>query len=185
MRAGGRFGMILKTTVRASFLGTMCLLFVILWSVWAMSASAHDTAHPRAVDLLSPNEYYPLSLAGDPGWDYSAKLRADLNGDGREETIWVIFKSQGHGDEGPWQVYIEDDTGARTHVFARYLNHQAVHVFTGATQATVEGDWSELFILNYGSATVALYQVIYEAPGIFSTVELSQVYPLHWAMEER
>lgn len=133
------------------------------------------------VNLVQTTVHYPLATANDTDWEVQGRLRADLNRNGTEETVYILFKAQGHGDEGPWQVYIEDKDGNITHVFARYLNHQQVNVFTGATPDNTDGDWTQLFLLNSGTVSIGLYEIIYRGPNDYSVYELSNVLPLYWA----
>jgi hypothetical protein len=46
------------------------------------------TEQATAVDLVDKN--YPLVGEREPGWDYRQSVKADLDGDGAEETIVVM-----------------------------------------------------------------------------------------------
>lgn len=142
---------------------------------------ANDTA---VVNLVQPTDYYPLSYAGDEGWLLKGTLRADFNGDGNDETLYIIHKPQGHGDEGPWQAYVEDTAGHKTHIYAHYLNHQTLRAFVGATPKTADGNWDQLFLFNHGSVSISMYEVIYNGPDDVVWHELSHVLPLFWDEEE-
>lgn len=109
-----------------------------------------------------------LVKRGAPGWEYSARLRADVDGDGAEETLWVIaqaelYKGRPAWDDGQeWQVYVEEDSGETTHVFARYVQLAQLEV------ALTMDEPRELLVNASGPSTAELYRLRYRGPGQFS-----------------
>jgi hypothetical protein len=72
--------------------------------------------------LLDPA--YPPGIS-DSGWQYRESLDVYLDGDGTNETVWVVARAGWNGrsfdfDDGqPWQVYVEEPDGKRTYLYQR------------------------------------------------------------------
>src|SRR5687768_12169535 len=82
-------------------------------------------------DLLEAR--VPRAGAGDPGWNYQQRATADFDGDGTAETAVlisdVLLDPAGRPlweDGHRWQVYIEEQDGARTYLYAKFLPNGAL-----------------------------------------------------------
>lgn len=129
-------------------------------------------------ELLAPA--HGLVKHGAPGWEYSARLRADVDGDGVEETLWVIaqaelYKGRLAWDDGQeWQVYVEEDSGETTHVFARYVQLAQLEV------ALTMDEPRELLVNATGPSTAEYYRLRYRGPGQFSGRRIVQEGFIAW-----
>lgn len=144
------------------------------------AATGDMPPHEEHVDLLS--EFYPSAVAGDEGWDYHRMLTADLNGDGRDETVHVIANAGRYGpgpddyswDDGHiWNVYIEDADGQKTDVFRGWVQLGQLRV-RSLDPYSDDGTRGLALLLEEG-AGITLYRVVYAAPGELTTTKLAGV----------
>lgn len=154
------------------------VLAVVVAGAWLFAPRPVPLQQDRPVNLLDPR--YPAATAGQQGYHYHESAAADLDGDGRAETVHVIARVERTGqpppgdvawDDGqPWQVYVEAAGGARTHLYARWVQLGRLRVMIGE-----RGSKPVLVILEEGGAGLALYQVTFGGQGQFQAVELAQV----------
>lgn len=129
------------------------------------SPAVTDPRGRPAVNLLDPQ--YPPMVVGE-GWGYHETAEADLDGDGAREAVSVIARATGpedFDDGQPWQVYIEEPDGRRTHVYSRWvqLGHLEVYVSDDEGKAS-------LIILEKQGFSLVMYRVYYGGPGVHSSV---------------
>ena len=80
---------------------------------------------PPAVQLVDST--IPPAVAGEEGWHYQQSADVDLTGDGHVERVVLtarveLYRGRPAWDDGqPWQVYVEDQDGTRTYVYAQRL----------------------------------------------------------------
>jgi hypothetical protein len=94
----------------------------------APAAAAEISAEPGvALPIDRIDETIPPANAGEDGWNYQQRVEADLTGDGRAEYVVLtarveLYRGQPAWDDGqPWQVYVEDQAGRRTYLYAQRL----------------------------------------------------------------
>ncbi|MFZ5827203.1 MAG: hypothetical protein ACOY94_23140 [Bacillota bacterium] len=110
---------------------------------------------------------------GTDKWTYRQTLKADLDGDGQEETVTVLNSAAvdpktgevGWDDGHPWHVYVDEPDGARTVIFARWVQLGQLRVMLADDQRT-------LILLDEQGAGTAIYRVKYQGPNQFEAVEL-------------
>lgn len=67
------------------------------------------------------------AVAGEDGWNYQQSAEVDLTGDGRPERVVLtarveLIRGRPAWDDGqPWQVYVENQDGRRTYMYAQRL----------------------------------------------------------------
>lgn len=67
------------------------------------------------------------AVAGEDGWNYQQSVEVDLTGDGRPERVVLtarveLVRGRPAWDDGqPWQVYVENQDGRRTYMYAQRL----------------------------------------------------------------
>ena len=127
-----------------------------------------------SVNLVDPR--FELIEGGAVGWDYRRSFEADLNEDGRPETIEIlarVSRDSGRGDDyqwddgQPWQVYVREGDQL-THIYARWvqLGHISVYV--------TDEPHPRLMIAEAQGAGYALYSVVYKGPGQFETTMVTE-----------
>ena len=127
-----------------------------------------------SVNLVDPG--FVLLEGGAVGWDYRRSFVADLNEDGRPETIEIlarVSRDSGRGDDyqwddgQPWQVYVREGDQL-THIYARWvqLGHISVYV--------TDEPHPRLMIAEAQGAGYALYSVVYKGPGQFETTMVTE-----------
>jgi hypothetical protein len=127
-------------------------------------AEKPDTA--PAIDLVDAR--VARAAAGDPGWAYQQRVVADLDRDGTRETAVLIADvALGAGgqplweDGHRWQVYVEEDTGARTYLYARFLPNGRLTADLGAAPP---GEAPTIVLFEQTPDAVAAYELRYEGP---------------------
>jgi hypothetical protein len=79
----------------------------------------------ETADLM--DDRYPKASAGEPGWDYAVTATADLDGDGRNETVVLVANISLHDDRPAWndgqawQAYVIDSKGERTDLYRQFI----------------------------------------------------------------
>lgn len=88
--------------------------------------SAAETAlPPPSIQLVDST--IPPAVAGEEGWHYQQSADVDLTGDGHLERVVLtarveLYRGRPAWDDGqPWQVYVENQHGTRTYVYAQRL----------------------------------------------------------------
>lgn len=126
---------------------------------------------PPPVDLMDPN--IPPAVAGEDGWDYQLSGDADLNGDGRAERIVLtarveMYQGRPAWDDGqPWQVYVEDESGTRTHLYAQRLQ---LGTLTMRIAPPVDDGLPAVLLLEHLPDRLSVYEATYRGPGDASAV---------------
>ncbi len=91
------------------------------------SSAAIGMSALQPATIVAIDSTIPPAIAGKDGWNYQQSVSRDLNGDGRAERVVItakveMYRGQPAWDDGqPWQVYVEDESGARTYLYARRL----------------------------------------------------------------
>lgn len=126
--------------------------------------AARDTSAAALIEARVPE-----AAAGDSGWQYVRRAQADLSGDGRAEEVVVLadaaldLRGEPLWEDGHrWQVYVQDASGERTRVYARFLPNGALEVRLGAG---VRGAPPRLVLLERTPFSLGLYELRYVAPG--------------------
>lgn len=133
----------------------------------AEGTGAVTDTHP----LVDPAQ--PLAAAGDEGWMYSRTATADLDGDGKEERVVVMARAEVRNgrplwDDGqPWQVYVEEGDGQRTHLYARYVQLGAVTMRVGLGEAPQR---PSVVIVEHVPDRIGVYELEYGGPSRLETV---------------
>ena len=139
------------------------------------AASAPQGSAPAAAGAAGTPPQQPLvdsahdlAVAGEDGWMYSRAATADLDGDGADERVVVMARAETREgrplwDDGqPWQVYVEEPDGRRTHLYARYVQLGSVIMRVGLG----EGDTRpSIVIVEHVPDRIALYELRYHGPG--------------------
>jgi hypothetical protein len=124
------------------------------------------SAPPAAVDLVDAD--IPPAVAGEAGWGYHQSAQADLTGDGRLQRVVLtarveLYRGRPAWDDGqPWQVYVEEQDGTRTYVYARRLQLGTLTMRLGRGG---EGEPSSIVLLEHLPDRLSLYEASYEGPG--------------------
>ena len=110
----------------------------------------------------------PLAAAGDSGWTYQQRVRANLDADGTDETIVLIAdvtsdsRGQPLWDDGHrWQVYVEERDGRRTHVYARFLPMGKLT----ANLSPSDSGGTAIVLLEETPHWLGAYVIRYQGPG--------------------
>ncbi|HUG27552.1 MAG TPA: hypothetical protein VMK53_04580 [Gemmatimonadales bacterium] len=117
------------------------------------------------IELVDPA--MPLAVAGEDGWGYRLAADADLNGDGVAERVILtarveMIRGRPAWDDGqPWQVYIEDDAGQRTHVYAQRLQLGTLTMRVSRAEA---GQPATVVLLEHLPDQLSLYEISYSGP---------------------
>lgn len=112
-------------------------------------------------------------------WQYRLSTRADINGDGKGEKVWVIadIKQDPNSsfdnvkwlyDEGaPWAVVIETHEGEQTLVYLAWSQFGRVHAFVVDKE-----NQSSVLIVNRQTGAIGIYELKYQAPDRYT------IYPI-------
>ncbi|MFN2316726.1 MAG: hypothetical protein ABR551_00315 [Gemmatimonadales bacterium] len=118
-----------------------------------------------SINLVDPA--MQLAVAGEDGWDYQQAGEADLNGDGVAERVVLtvrveMIRGRPAWDDGqPWQVYIEDGAGRRTHVYAQRLQMGTLTMRVTRADA---GQPATIVLLEHLPDQLSLYEISYSGP---------------------
>lgn len=137
----------------------------------AASAGAPTAARAAAQDGPPPvvlvDATIPPAIGGRDGWGYVRSAAADLDGDGEEERVVLtarveMVRDRPAWDDGqPWQVYVQEPAGARTRVYARFLQLGTLDL--RLTLGTADARPTIVLIEHLPDA-LAVYEVEYAAP---------------------
>jgi len=113
----------------------------------------------------------PEAVAGDSGWKYSRSMSADLDADGRAESVVMIadvtLDKRGNPlweDGHRWQMYVEDAKGNRTRMYARFVPNGSVTVRVAPPQGGVR---PTIVLLEQSPDHLGVYEFRYNSPGQF------------------
>lgn len=135
-----------------------------LEEVTGLAEKTNEDLIDTALDeLLRPAA--ELETRGAAGWEYALAERADLDGDGFQEQLWVLAQVTLADDGQPlwedgqeWQVYVEDEDGITTHLFAGLVQLGRLDVsITHMPQPTILVQTT-----SYSSART--YEFVYNGP---------------------
>lgn len=123
------------------------------------------TGVPLAVSLIDST--IPPAVAGEGGWNYQQAATADLDGDGAPERVVLtarveMYRGRPAWDDGqPWQVYIEEADGRRTHVYARRLQLGTLSLRVSRAEA---GQPAAVVLLEQLPDQMSVYEIAYAGP---------------------
>lgn len=123
---------------------------------------------PPSVQLIDST--ISPAVAGEEGWDYQQSTDVDLTGDGHLEHVVLtarveLYRGRPAWDDGqPWQVYVEDRTGARTYLYAQRL--QLGTLTMRVTRG--EGDPPVVVLLEHLPDRMRVVEASYRGPGLVS-----------------
>jgi hypothetical protein len=110
----------------------------------------------------------PPAAAGDSGWRYQQSVVADMDDDGKDETVYLISDVTLDAGGAPlwedghrWQVYIREDDGAVTRLYARFLPNGKL---TAEIVTPASGSALGLVLLEQTPSRIALYEFRYRGP---------------------
>ena len=122
--------------------------------------------------LVDPS--IPAGVAGEEGWNFHQSAVADLTGDGRAERIVLsarveLYRGRPAWDDGqPWQVYVEEQDGSRTRVYAQRLQ-------LGALTMRIALDEPDrppaIILLEHLPDRLRIFEVSYAGPDEISVAE--------------
>ena len=117
-------------------------------------------------DLLQSR--VPPAAAGDPGWVYQQSVVADVDADGKDETIYLISDVTLDAGGAPlwedghrWQVYVREDDGTITRLYARFLPNGKL---TADIVVPPSGTALGIVLLEQTPARMAVYEFRYRGP---------------------
>lgn len=112
----------------------------------------------------------PPAIAGQGGYNYKQVATADFDADGIAEQAFLIANAEvvdgkplwddGHS----WQLYIEEPTGERTYLFARFVQLGRVDVKLGEL---VSGEKPHILVLEQWPMHFNVYDIVYREPQAF------------------
>lgn len=128
---------------------------------------------------IGPGEVVPLSelvdssyieqRAGEDRWEYVQRGSADLDGDGQPELVVVTARAElvrgvpAWDDGQPWQIYVEEPGGERTHFYAGYV--QLGTILTRITLPPEDAETARIMMLEHLPDRISLYEARYLGPG--------------------
>ncbi len=121
---------------------------------------------PPVQALVEPD--IPPAVAGEQGWDYVQRAVVDLDGDGEQEQavltarVEMVDGRPAWDDGQPWQVYVEEPGGERTHVYARRLQLGTLTLRLGRA---APAEPPMILLIEHLPDRLALYEISYERPG--------------------
>jgi hypothetical protein len=144
------------------WLAWLALLVVLLYIYFSPSiGKPHGTTRTvQKTNLLQQDQ--PPILSGTAGWDYHQSLQADLDQDGKTESVEIIARVANAAQKGeylwddgqPWQVYIKDGDQI-THIYNRFVQLGGLSVMITDEQPP------RVAIAENQGAGFALYTVTY------------------------
>lgn len=140
----------------------------------AAPAAVPETARPQP-SLLDSG--VPLATAEDEGWGFSQRAEADLDGDGQVEQVVLmarveLYQGRPAWDDGQvWQVYVEEPTGERTHLYARFVQLGTVTMRIGLAEG---GGDAAIVLLEQLPDRIGVYELAYAGPGDLALVNSYQ-----------
>ena len=134
----------------------------------AVDTSGVDVGTEAVTVPLPVDSSVSVSPVGTELWQFGRSSMVDVDGDGVPERIVVaaraeVLRGQPLWDDGqPWQVYVEEASGERTLLFARY-----VQLGTVTARVTLEepGLPTAVLIIEHLPDGINLYEIEYSGPG--------------------
>jgi hypothetical protein len=110
----------------------------------------------------------PAAVAGDSGWRYQQQVAADIDGDDDEETVVlisdVVLDAAGRPlweDGHRWQVYVREQDGRITRLYARFLpNGSLIADLTTPPAGATHG----IVLVERTPSHLAVYEFRYRGP---------------------
>lgn len=115
-------------------------------------------------DLLNPAD--GLKEYGEGGFEYGLSTEADLDQDGFPEKVWVIAHAKVTGgrptwDDGQeWQVYVQEEDGKTTHLFAGMVQLGKLDM------SVTYGSPPTVLVQSNRSSESSMYEYVYKKPGV-------------------
>jgi hypothetical protein len=161
--------------------------FAFTWAIGAISGAvqaAEQINLPCDCREMPAEQMIDESFSGKNDWrqwKYRRSIEADLNKDGKAETIWLLAdleqQPQADGkpsqwqfkDSAPWAVVIESPTKKQTLVYLEWSQF-------GRVDAMVvnEKDNANLVIINRQSEAISLYEIKYQRPNQYRVCQILQ-----------
>ena len=122
---------------------------------------------PDAIETMLDSRV-PAAKAGDPGWMYAQRVSADFDGDDKEETAVLLSDVTLDAGGAPlwedghrWQVYVEEEDGTVTRLYARFVPRGKVTADVGVPPAG-----KELYIVvgEHSPERMGVYEFEYRGP---------------------
>lgn len=131
------------------------------------SAQDRAEAMPDTVpDLIEAR--VPAAVAGDTGWRYQQQVVADIDGDGDEETVVLISDVTLDAGGRPlwedghrWQVYVREQDGRVTRLYARFLPNGSLTVDLGVPPS---GAVHGIVLIERTPNHIGVYELRYRRP---------------------
>lgn len=133
-------------------------------------AAAPPAAAPPAMTptlLLPVDSTIPTAPLGENGWQYGRGSDVDVDGDGESERVVVAARAEVRGgqplwDDGqPWQVYVQEESGELTVLFARYVQLGTVEARVTLAE---EDERPTVLILEHLPDALILHEIEYRGP---------------------
>lgn len=131
------------------------------------SAQDRAEAMPDTVpDLIEAR--VPAAVAGDTGWRYQQQVVADIDGDGDEETVVLISDVTLDAGGRPlwedghrWQVYVREQDGRVTRLYARFLPNGGLTADLGVPPS---GAVHGIVLIERTPNHIGVYELRYRGP---------------------
>lgn len=140
----------------------------------ADTAAAGSGAPQESPPVTLVDSTIPPAVAGEDGWMYRQSAAADLDGDGTGERVVLtarveLIRNRPVWDDGqPWQVYVEEDGGERTYLYARFVQLGTVTIRIGLPEA---GKPASVILLEHLPDRISLHELEYRGPGHVQPVQ--------------
>ena len=114
----------------------------------------------------------PLASVEEEGWGFSQRTEADLDGDGVAEGVVLmarveLYRGRPAWDDGQvWQAYVEEQSGERTHLYARFVQLGTLSLRVGLAE---RGGNPVVVLLEQLPDRLAVYELAYAGPGAVTT----------------
>jgi hypothetical protein len=110
----------------------------------------------------------PAAKAGDPGWMYAQRVSADFDGDGKDETAVLISDVTLDAGGAPlwedghrWQLYVQEEGGEITRLYARFVPNGKVTADVGVPPA---GKELYIVVTERAADRMGVYEYEYRGP---------------------
>ena len=110
----------------------------------------------------------PAAKAGEPGWMYAQRVSADFDGDGTDETAVLISDVTLDASGAPlwedghrWQLYVEEESGEITRLYARFVPNGKVTADVGVPPA---GKELYIVVVERAADRMGVYEYEYRGP---------------------